>query len=152
MGLLFCHCATIIGKFIHDFRQFLPINDVVLGFVQINTIPTWSNNTVLFVVISVTRLGDFYYLGDFKFYLAIIFGEKSPKFGRVLDNFWNGTTFWHLGHYDLSMGYFLPRPPIHTGSDKHLHGTVEPLIRSIFLYCVTLVVWNYAFVRLVKRD
>ena len=70
-------------------------------------------------MISVTRLGDFYYLGDFKFYLAIIFGEKSPKFGRVLDNFWNGTTFWHFGHYDLNMGEILTELPGHTAKGSH---------------------------------
>ena len=57
-------------------------------------------------------------IGDLLITLAIIFGKTRQKWGKILGNFWNGTTFSHLGHYDLIAGAFFPKQPGHTGSEE----------------------------------
>ena len=49
--------------------------------------------TMLTTPTIVTRLGDFYYLGDFKKFLAMYLLKSSLNVG----NFWNCTSLFHLG-------------------------------------------------------
>ena len=55
-------------------------------------------------------------LGVILYTLAIIFGKTSPKFGEVLSNFRNGTTFLHFGHSYLNWENFCLNKFGHTGT------------------------------------
>ena len=44
-------------------------------------------------------------------YLGNYFWKTSPKWSKILGNFWNGTTFCHLGHFDLITGDLFPNEP-----------------------------------------
>ena len=41
-------------------------------------------------------------------YLGNYFWKTSPKWSKILGNFWNGTTFCHFGHFDLNTGDLFP--------------------------------------------
>ena len=63
------------------------------------------------------QLGHFLtILGVILYTLAIIFGKTSPKFGEVLSNFRNGTTFLHFGHSYLIWENFCLNKFGHTGT------------------------------------
>ena len=59
-----------------------------------------------------TRLDAlFNYIGALFNYLGNYFWKTSPKWSKILGNFWNGTTFCHLGHFDLNTGDLFPNEP-----------------------------------------
>ena len=56
-------------------------------------------------------------LGDFSYSLTIFLEYLN----KILGKFWNSTTFSHLGHFDLDIGYFLPKLPGHTDQDINIY-------------------------------